>query len=87
MDLRYGVAVPHLRALRNARGWSQDTLAWRAKVARGTVQAAEAGRPIRRSNVAHLARALRVDWRVLVEGSDEPTSAGETPDGRERGAR
>jgi len=67
-DLRYGVHVPHLRAVRTSRLLSQARLAHQAHVDRGTVINAEKGLPIKPMSMGRLAKALKVDWRTLVEG-------------------
>lgn len=65
-DLRYGVALPHLRAWRRYRVLSQAELARRSRVSRNTISAAEAGASIRIPNAARLARVLRVSREMLA---------------------
>ena len=66
MDLRNGIAVPHLRAWRQYRLYTQSELAHRANVSRGTVIAGEQGRRIQVIKAARLARVLGIDRQHLV---------------------
>ena len=61
-----GIAVPHLRKLRDAAVLTQAELAARAGVARNVVVRAENGAPVRASTARKLASALGVPPGVLV---------------------
>ena len=77
-DLRFGTAVPYLRAWREYRLLSQGELAQRGRVHRDTIVAAEHGRPIRLTTLGRLAKVLDVDRRDLVY-QQPPTEVSATP--------
>jgi transcriptional regulator with XRE-family HTH domain len=66
INLRNGVVLASLRAWRLHRVLSQDELAARARVARGTIQRAEHGLPVKVTTAARLARALRIPREALL---------------------
>lgn len=61
------VLAPQLRRIRLEQALTQEELAHRAGVDRATVTRAESGKKIRVSNLARLARALRVRPVVLQQ--------------------
>lgn len=65
-NLRNGVVLPALKAWRLRRVLSQDELAARARVARGTIQRAEHGLPVKVTTAARLARVLRIEREALL---------------------
>lgn len=66
MDLRYGRAVPGLRASRIAHQLTQVELAQKAHLSRRTIIDAEHGKPIQARHIAQLARALAVSREALI---------------------
>lgn len=65
-----GVQVPHLKAWRLARLMTQNELAAKSGVSRGTVINAENGAVINTSNVKKLAAALGIGAQRLL--NEEP---------------
>lgn len=62
-----GRPLPHLRAWRIRRAFSQGELANAAGVARGTIARAERGGAVSFPNIRHLAAALNVSVEQLDE--------------------
>lgn len=60
MDRGYGFKADGLRAARDRRGMQITVLAERAEIARGTVYAAEAGKPVTLGCLVKMARVLEV---------------------------
>ena len=67
-DLRYGIAVPYLRAWRLKRLLSQAELARRARVSTPVISRGEQGQRIKVTKAAKLARVLGVDRTALLNG-------------------
>jgi DNA-binding XRE family transcriptional regulator len=65
-DYRRGLAVPYLRAWREARILTQDELAVKSGVSAATISAAERGRAIQIPKIGRLAKALGIDRVTLV---------------------
>jgi transcriptional regulator with XRE-family HTH domain len=70
-DYRYGLAVPYLRAWREARVLTQDELAEKSGVSAATISAAERGRSIQIPKIGRLAKALGIDRVTLVHTPPE----------------
>ena len=51
-----------IRAARQARGWTQNVLARRARVSPRTIHAVEKGRPCRQATKRRILLALGVPW-------------------------
>ncbi len=76
-DLRSGIVLPAVRFWRVRRMLSQDELAAKAHVARGTIQRVEQGLPVKVTTAARLARALHVDREVLIGSPPPETRVGD----------
>ena len=51
-----------IRAARQALGWTQNELAFRAGISARTIHAIEKGRPCRQATKRHILNALGVPW-------------------------
>ena len=56
-----------IRAARQAIGWTQDDLAFRAGISARTIHAVEKGRPCRQATKRRILLALGVPWDLRFE--------------------
>ena len=56
-----------IRAARQALGWTQNELAFRAAISARTIHAIEKGRPCRQATKRHILNALGVPWDLRDE--------------------
>ena len=56
-----------IRAARQALGWTQNELAFKAGISARTIHAIEKGRPCRQATKRHILNALGVPWDLRDE--------------------
>ncbi len=56
-----------IRAARQALGWTQNELAFKAGISARTIHAIEKGRPCRQATKRHILNALGVPWDLRNE--------------------
>ena len=61
-----------IRAARQARGWTQNELAERARVSPRTIHAVEKGQACRQATKRRILTALMVPWEMRAEYFPEP---------------
>lgn len=61
-----------IRAARQARGWTQNELAERARVSPRTIHAVEKGQPCRQATKRRILGALMVPWEMRRDYFPEP---------------
>jgi transcriptional regulator with XRE-family HTH domain len=61
-----------IRAARQARGWTQNELAHRARVSPRTIHAIEKGQACRQTTKRKILAALMVPWELRAEYFTEP---------------
>ena len=61
-----------IRAARQARGWTQNELAERARVSPRTIHAVEKGQPCRQATKRRILTALMVPWEMRRDYFPEP---------------
>lgn len=75
-----------IRAARQARGWTQNDLAGRARVSPRTIHAVEKGQACRQATKRKILTALGVPWEVRSEYFPQPRRVRRTPDAAARSA-